>query len=74
MIAVYRTIWIIAVFVGSVMSLSVVWNLADIANAFMAIPNLVSILLLSGVIVKETRKYLWEKRLEEDSEEEIPTL
>ncbi len=73
-IAVYRTIWIVAVFVGSVMSLSVVWNLADIANAFMAIPNLVSILLLSGVIVKETRKYLWEKRLEEDSEEEIPTL
>ncbi len=73
-IAVYRTIWIVAVFVGSVMSLSLVWNLADIANAFMAIPNLVSILLLSGVIVKETRKYLWEKRLEEDSEEEIPTL
>ena len=62
-IAVYRTIWIVAVL-----------NLADIANAFMAIPNLVSILLLSGVIVKETRKYLWEKRLEEDSEEEIPTL
>ena len=73
-IAVYRTIWIVAVFAGSVLSLSLVWNLSDIANALMAIPNLIAILLLSGVIVKETRKYLWEKRLEEDSEEEIPTL
>ncbi len=74
MIAVYRVIWIVAVFLGSVLSLSVVWNLADIANALMAIPNLLAILLLSGVIVRETRKYLWEDRLDDESGEEPPTL
>jgi len=73
-IAIYRVIWIMLVFVGSVLSLSLVWNLSDIANALMAIPNLVAILLLSGVIVNETRKYLWNDRLDEDSNEEIPTL
>ncbi len=56
------------------LSLSVVWNLADIANALMAIPNLIAILLLSGVIVAETRKYLWNNRLDDDSGEVPPTL
>ena len=74
MISIYRTLFIAAVFVGSVLSLSVVWNLADIANAMMAIPNLVAILLLSGVIARETKKYLWENRLDEDSGEEPPVL
>jgi len=73
-VAIYRALFIAAVFVGSVLSLSVVWNLADIANALMAIPNLIAILLLSGVIVQETRQYLWNKRLDKDSEEEPPTL
>ncbi len=73
-IGVYRAVWIAAIFAGSVLSLSVVWNLADIANAMMAIPNLVAILLLSGVIVRETRKYLWENRLDEDSGEELPLI
>ena len=40
----------------------------------MAIPNLIAILLLSGVIVAETRKYLWNNRLEDDSGEVPPTL
>ncbi len=74
MIAVYRTLFIAAVFIGSVMSLSVVWNLADIANALMALPNLAAILLLSGVIVRETRKYLWNDKLDEDGGEETPIL
>jgi AGCS family alanine or glycine:cation symporter len=42
-----------------------VWDLADAMNAMMAIPNLVALLLLSGVVVAETRKYLWDKRLDE---------
>lgn len=74
LIAIYRVLFVAAVFAGSVMSLSVVWNLADIANAMMALPNLVAILLLSGVIVRETRKYLWEDRLDEESGEEPPIL
>lgn len=56
----YRCLWTISVMVGSVLTLPLVWSLADIANALMAIPNLVSLLALSGVIVAETRQHLWE--------------
>jgi AGCS family alanine or glycine:cation symporter len=57
----YRVIYIIALFFGSIASLDIIWNLADIMNAMMAIPNLVSVLLLSGVAARETNKYLWNK-------------
>lgn len=59
---VYRIIFIALVFVGSVASLSVVWNAADCFNALMAIPNLLSLILLSNVIVKETREYYKNKK------------
>ena len=62
----YRAAYIISVFTGSVMSLGVVWNIADCFNALMAIPNLLSLLLLNGIIVHETRKYLWRGRLDSD--------
>lgn len=65
----YRVVWILLVYAGSTMSLSLVWNLADIMNALMAIPNLISLILLSGVIAKETQHYLWNKNLEEDMNE-----
>jgi len=55
----YRWLWVAAVMVGSVVTMPAVWAFADIANAFMALPNLVSLILLNGVIVNETRKYLW---------------
>lgn len=57
----YRLLWVAAVMVGSVSSLNTVWAFSDIANALMALPNLLSLLLLSGVVVKETREYLWER-------------
>ncbi|MPN23838.1 hypothetical protein SDC9_171231 [bioreactor metagenome] len=66
--------WIIAVFVGSVANLSLIWNIADSMNALMAIPNLIALLLLSKVIAKETNKYLWSKKLDENSKEEIPLI
>ena len=69
-ITAYRVIYIIAVFVGSIASLTIVWNFADCMNALMALPNLVSLLLLSSVLVKETRKYLWEKQLDTPSLDE----
>lgn len=69
---VYRIIWIIAIYVGAVVNLELVWNIADTMNALMALPNLISLLLLSGVIVKETRKYLWSGRLDEYDTNEIP--
>lgn len=62
----YRVAWIVLCFVGSVMSLDLVWNIADVMNALMAVPNLVSLLLLSGVIAKDTQHYLWDKRLDEE--------
>ena len=60
----YRYLWVLGVMVGSVAALPLVWDLADAMNAMMAIPNLISLLLLSGVIVSETRNYLWNGNLD----------
>lgn len=65
----YRVLYIISVFVGSVSGLTLVWNISDCTNALMAIPNLISLLCLSGVIVHETRKYLWRDRLDREMED-----
>jgi AGCS family alanine or glycine:cation symporter len=53
----YRTVFILAVFVGCVLELNVVWVFSDIANGLMALPNLIGLLLLSPVVVAETKKY-----------------
>jgi len=53
----YRILWVIAVFTGTVLQLKFVWLLADTLNAFMAIPNLIGLLLLSPMIFKITREY-----------------
>lgn len=65
----FRVVWCLSVFAGAVVNLALVWSVADSMNALMAVPNLISLLLLSGVIVRETRRYLWENRLEEFDEE-----
>ncbi|MBP7461308.1 MAG: alanine:cation symporter family protein, partial [Candidatus Delongbacteria bacterium] len=62
----YRILWVMAVWLGSVLALPVVWSFADITNALMAIPNLISLLFLSGVLVRETRHYLWEGHLDQN--------
>jgi len=54
----YRWLWIAAVMVGSVATLPIVWSFSDIANALMAIPNLISLLILSSVVHAETKDYL----------------
>lgn len=61
----YRFLWVAAVFTGSVLALPFVWDFADMMNMLMAIPNLIALILLSGVIVTETRKYLWEGKLDD---------
>ncbi len=53
----YRYAWVIAVFVGAVTQLELVWNLSDAMNALMAVPNLVGLLLLSRVLSRETRSF-----------------
>ena len=65
---VYRIIYICSVFLGSITGLSLVWNIADCMNALMAIPNLISLVFLSGVLVSETRKYLWNNKLDDYGE------
>lgn len=63
---VYRILYIVGIFLGSVANLSMVWSIADCMNALMAIPNLLSLIFLNGVIVSETRKYLWSGKLDEN--------
>ena len=53
----YRWLYIVAVFIGPYMTVAAVWNIADIFNALMAFPNLIALLALNGVIVKETKEF-----------------
>jgi len=64
----YRYLWVVAVFVGSVVSLNLVWSFSDITNALMAIPNLISLIMLHKIVVSETKKYLWEGDIEQSGE------
>ncbi len=54
----YRWIYILAIFIGPFMTVSAVWTIADIFNGLMAIPNLIALVALSGVVVSETKLYL----------------
>lgn len=65
----YRILYIVALFFGSIINLDIIWNIADCMNALMTIPNLVALLLLSGVAAQETKKYLWGNRLDDEMEE-----
>ena len=53
----YRWLYILAVFIGPYMTLSAVWTIADIFNGLMALPNMIALIVLSGVVVKETKSY-----------------
>jgi AGCS family alanine or glycine:cation symporter len=66
----YRLLYIVSIFIGCVISLDLVWNIADCMNALMAIPNLISLICLSGVLVNETHKYLWKGNLDSDMDAE----
>ena len=65
----YRILYIVALFFGSIISLDIIWNIADCMNALMAIPNLIALLLLSKVTAQETRKYLWSGHLDDEMDE-----
>ena len=56
-VKVYRWIYILAVFIGPYMTVSAVWTIADIFNGLMAIPNMIALFVLSGVVVKETKDF-----------------
>lgn len=70
----YRIAYSIAIFVGSISANQFIWDIADTFNAFMAIPNLVCLLLLNAVIVSETKKYLWSNNVDGVDDTPIPQL
>ena len=72
-IMLYKILWVIGIFVGSLVELNLIWDLADLLNGLMAIPNIIAVLLLSNVIAAETRKYSG-SHINDKDETEIPVL
>ena len=64
----YRWLYIVCVFIGPYMTVAAVWNIADIFNALMALPNLVALLALSKVVVKETKTFTEKLGVEEKNQ------
>jgi AGCS family alanine or glycine:cation symporter len=72
-IMLYKILWVIGIFVGSLVELNLVWDMADLLNGLMAIPNIFAVLLLSNVIAAETKKYSGE-HINDKDDTEIPVL
>ena len=70
----YRAVFILAAFLGVLGSVPVVWEVADTLNALMAIPNLIAILALSGLIARETNHYVYDGNLDEVDTTPIPLV
>ena len=62
MVKVYRWLYILAVFIGPYMTVSAVWTIADIFNGMMALPNMIALFALSGVVAKETKAFFDAKK------------
>ncbi|MGN0592741.1 MAG: alanine/glycine:cation symporter family protein [Ruminococcus sp.] len=59
----YRWLYIVAVFIGPYLTVEAVWNIADIFNGLMALPNIIALIVLSGVMAKESKSYLSRNKL-----------
>ena len=70
----YQVIYVAVAFFGAIGVGDVVWTISDIGNALMAIPNIIAILLLSGLICRETKHYVYEGNIEEEDTREIPMI
>ena len=68
----YQIVFLIICFLGAVGVSGFVWNISDITNALMAIPNLIAVLGLSALIAHETKHYVWQNNLEEVDETPLP--
>ena len=62
---VYMIIWCLVIFVGAIQKIQLVWDVADILNALMVIPNVIAVLLLSKELKKDTDYYLYQNHLED---------
>lgn len=70
----YQVLYVVVGFLGAIGIGDVVWTVSDIGNALMAIPNIIMVLMLSGMIARETRHYVYEGNLDEEYREEIPVI
>lgn len=70
----YKLIFVFILLIGPVIKLDLVWTMADIFNALMSIPNLIAVVVLSPVVVKETNYYLYGNRLDEYDKTKIPVV
>ena len=70
----YQIIYVAVAFLGVIGVGDVVWTCSDIANALMAVPNIIVVLLLSGIVARETKHYVWEDNLDEECTDEIPVV
>ncbi|MDR2521365.1 MAG: sodium:alanine symporter family protein [Spirochaetaceae bacterium] len=68
----YRVLYTLVVLAGSCVPLGLVWNIADSLNALMVLPNVAAVLLLSPVIAKETKYWIYENRIEEIDTTPVP--
>lgn len=68
----YQVVYVIVAFLGAIGVSGVVWNVSDITNALMAIPNIIAVLALSGLIARETKHYVYDHNLDEKCTDEIP--
>ena len=73
-VKVYRWLYIAAVFIGPYMTVAAVWTIADIFNGLMALPNMVALIALSGVVAKETKDYFARLKAAGDEEGMEPHL
>lgn len=70
----YKLIFVFILLIGPVIKLDLVWTMADIFNALMSIPNLIAVVVLSPVVVKETNYYLYDNRLDEYDKTKLPVV
>ena len=70
----YQVLYVCIAFLGAIGVGDVVWTVSDITNALMAVPNIIVVLALSGLIARETKHYVWDKNLDEKDETPIPMV
>ena len=70
----YQVIYVLVAFLGAVGVGDVIWTVSDITNALMAVPNIIMVLLLSGLIARETKHYVYDHNLDERDDAPIPQL
>ena len=70
----YQVLYVAVAFLGAIGVGDVVWTISDIGNALMAIPNIIVVLAISGLIARETKHYVYEDNLDEVADDPIPVL